>query len=128
MSKKKGNFGETAAVKYLKNKGLKVLEQNYTSRYGEVDVIALAQGCLVFIEVKMRNRKSLAPGRAAVGKVKQKRIVKTALMYISKINSDVNIRFDVVEIKESECHSNESPEILHLENAFSSEDLYLEAA
>ena len=128
MNKQKGSFGEFVAVRYLENKGLKVLARNYVSRYGEVDVIASSGDYLVFVEVKLRNGRALVPGRVFVGPVKQKKIVKTALTYVCETNRDANMRFDVVEIKCSNSKENKSPEILYFENAFYADDLFLEAA
>ena len=64
-----GNFGETAAVKYLKRKHYKILERNYTAGKLELDIIAKKRREIVFIEVKTRSVLSLDSampyGRAA---------------------------------------------------------------
>lgn len=127
MSKVKGIIGECMAQKYLSNKGFKVLDMNYHSRYGEVDIVALKGDCFVFVEVKLRKKNSKIFGREAVDRRKQTKMAKTALVYLSEIKKEVNARFDVVEVTCSD-DSASTNSIVHLENAFSLDDFYLGAA
>ena len=96
-----GNIGEDIAVKWLvKNKNYNILDRNYSTGYGEIDIIAEDGKALVFIEVKFRNRTDFGYPYEAVNKNKQCRICKAALQYVQKKynTADINIRFDVVEL------------------------------
>ena len=96
-----GNIGEDIAVKWLvKNKNYNILDRNYSTGYGEIDIIAEDGKALVFIEVKFRNGTDFGYPYEAVNKNKQCRICKAALQYVQKKynNDDINMRFDVAEI------------------------------
>ena len=96
-----GNIGEDIAVKWLvKNKNYNILDRNYSTGYGEIDIIAEDGKALVFIEVKFRNGTDFGYPYEAVNKNKQRRICKSALQYVQKKynTADINIRFDVVEL------------------------------
>lgn len=96
-----GNIGEDIAVKWLvKNKNYNILDRNYSTGYGEIDIIAEDEKALVFIEVKFRNGTDFGYPYEAVNKNKQCRICKAALQYVQKKynTADINIRFDVVEL------------------------------
>lgn len=98
-SKEKGNFGETAAANYLIGNGYKIIDRNFRSRYGEIDIIAEDDGYTVFVEVKTRKNFDMGFPCEAVNYAKQKQIVRMALMYIvSKKILDCPMRFDVVEV------------------------------
>ena len=96
-----GNIGEDIAVKWLvKNKNYNILDRNYSTGYGEIDIIAEDGKALVFIEVKFRNGTDFGYPYEAVNKNKQRRICKAALRYVQEKynNDDINMRFDVAEI------------------------------
>ena len=96
-----GNIGEDIAVKWLvKNKNYNILDRNYSTGYGEIDIIAEDGKALVFIEVKFRNGTDFGYPYEAVNKNKQRRICKAALQHVQKKynTADINIRFDVVEL------------------------------
>lgn len=128
MSRKKGIFGEYTAQSYLRSKGFKIVNRNYSSRYGEIDIIASKDDCLVFVEVKFRKRKSLVSGVESVDIRKQSKITKTALVYLSKINKNLDARFDVIEITAKEDEECNVDNIVHIENAFSLDSFCLNAA
>ena len=92
-----GSFYEKKAVEFLKLIGYRILERNFRSRFGEIDIIAKDKGCTVFIEVKARSRDYLVSGKEAVTAQKIEKLRKTALYYSAK---DLNrlFRFDVLEI------------------------------
>jgi putative endonuclease len=95
-----GLAGEQEALSYLRKKGFKILETNYKTCFGEVDIIAKDKDDLVFIEVKLRNTDSFGKPEDAVGSFKKTRIVKSALSYIKRKNLyDINVRFDVLVIE-----------------------------
>lgn len=106
-----GRKHEIIAQNFLKKKGYKIIECNYSNEIGEIDIIAKQQDILVFVEVKFRSTSAFGLPREAVGNYKQNKIRKTALLYL-QINDlfDCNIRFDVIDIL--------GEEITHIENAF----------
>jgi putative endonuclease len=113
----KGQIGENLSAKYLESKGYKIKEQNYKSRYGEIDIIAENDDFLIFVEVKARNKNLKALPREFVDLKKQNKIIKTALIYLSENNLDKQVRFDIVEVYD---YGKEN-KINHLQNAFTME-------
>ena len=111
LNKKIGNVGEALAVKYLKEKSYQIKELNYTNKIGEIDIIAVHNDVIVFIEVKNRTTDKFGVGREAVNFYKQQKIRSVAQVYLKyKKLLDVLCRFDVIEIT--------GDKIEHIENAF----------
>ena len=113
-----GNYGEEAAVKYLKKNKYIILERNFSISGGEIDIIAKKGDYVIFVEVKTRSNESYGGGLEAVNFVKQQRLVKAARVYMQKLG-DVPVRFDVIEVKgcmDGKKFINEGVE--HIENAF----------
>lgn len=98
LSNANGKMGEDLACQYLKNKGYLILERNYRSSYGEIDIIAQKGEFLSFVEVKLRDVNCGYQPQEAVTKEKQKRILKTALVYLQENPSALQPRFDVIGI------------------------------
>ncbi len=95
----KGRVGEKIALKYLKNRDFEIMATNYRTCFGEIDIIAKDKEYIVFIEVKLRKNSEYGFPREAVGKSKQKNIIKVARDFIMKNNlEDVDFRFDVIEV------------------------------
>jgi len=95
-----GKAGEQLAVRYLKKKGYKILEQNYTCPVGEIDIIGRHKKAIVFVEVKTRQSMSYGSARLAITPHKQRKISMTALYYLkSNHQMDQDARFDVVTIQ-----------------------------
>ena len=94
-----GKKGEAAAVRFLKKSGYKILEQNYRTQLGEIDIIAKDRQTIVFIEVKTRRSLNYGSPKMAITSKKQRSISMTALYYL-KINdqSHADARFDVVTV------------------------------
>ncbi len=113
---KLGNDGEDLASKFLHKKGYKIITRNFRTQNGEIDIIAVNNDVLIFIEVKTRKSNFLESPFAAVTKRKQQQISRVAQEYLSKNNMfDKDARFDVISISIDNTHS---PQIEHLENAF----------
>jgi len=114
----KGFIGQRAAENYLLDRGCRVLERNFRSKAGEIDLIIEDGIYTAFVEVKYRLNLQYGYPREAVTVFKQRRIKKAALFYIVK-NQAVNrdFRFDVVEIIQN--NDNGEMEITHIINAFS---------
>lgn len=95
--REKGKEKETLAAEFLVKQGMRIIEKNYFCRQGEIDIIGMQQGYLVFVEVKYR--KSGMP-EEAVDKKKQNRIFQCAkvYLYMKGYGQERRIRFDVVAI------------------------------
>ncbi|MFZ3089299.1 MAG: YraN family protein [Nitrospirota bacterium] len=94
-----GETGEEMAVAFLKEKGYRIVEKNYRTPFGEIDIIAHDGPILVFLEVKARRNPTFATPLLAVNRRKQQHIVKSAMSYLfSKRIKDKGCRFDVVAI------------------------------
>ncbi len=109
-----GADGEKRAARLLKNKGYKITEINYQTRFGEIDIIAENDEYIVFCEVKSRSGNSIAEPREFVGFSKQRKIITTAEIYLAQNVSEKQPRFDVIEVKKQGTKY----EINHIENAF----------
>ncbi len=98
--KARGDIGEDITARYLTERGFTILERQWRCRYGELDLIARdASGVVCFVEVKLRKRDSLAPGREAVDVRKRERLRKTASCWLSGHDPDALTRFDVAEVR-----------------------------
>lgn len=93
-----GRYCEGICSNYLKKKGYNILEKNYHSRYGEIDIIAQDDKYLVFVEVKSRKEDTIVKGLEAVNNNKMIKIIKTAYQYLSQKDLNLQPRFDVCEI------------------------------
>ncbi len=99
LGKLLGRTGEDRAARFLVSQGYRILERNYSTRSGEIDLIALHQGTVAFIEVKTRSNDAFGAPELAVNHRKQQRMIKAALGYIKfKKLHQVPCRFDVVAI------------------------------
>lgn len=117
-SRRLGRWGEDRAAEYLRDKGYRILAANWKCRFGEIDLVAGDGTCLCFVEVKLR--KSAAYGSAAefVDRRKQSRLRATAELWLMRHPTDLQPRFDVVEIYAPQGMDTKKPEIFHLKNAF----------
>lgn len=95
-----GKIKEDEAIKYLIDNGYKIIDRNFYTRLGEIDIIAKDNDTICFIEVKYRRKNTPYLGVEAVNKNKIKKIRSTAKMYIYKKALDINnkYRFDVLSI------------------------------
>ncbi len=99
INKRIGAIGESLACQYLKNNGYEIVEKNFNSNYGEIDIIAKKSAVLVFVEVKTRTNKKFGEPAEAVNLTKQKHILKTAKYYLySTKQENTCTRFDILEI------------------------------
>ena len=98
-TKKTGKTGEVIALSHLKNNGYKIIDRNYTCSMGEIDIIAMNEGDVVFIEVKSRRSEHFGNPSEAVDINKQKKISRVALFYMKEKNLlGCSARFDVVAV------------------------------
>lgn len=98
-TKRKTGFAkEEIVANYLTEQGFRIVERNFYSRQGEIDIVGYDGEYLVFVEVKYRSKNALENPLAAVGREKQRRICRTAdyYRYRRRIGAEVPIRYDVV--------------------------------
>ncbi len=117
-SKLSGPWGEALAAEYLRKKRYKIVAHGYRSRFGEIDLIACDRRYLVFVEVKLRKNGDFAAAREYVDRRKQDRLRITASMYLSQNPTNLQPRFDIIEIYAPEGEMTRSPHIEHMEDAF----------
>lgn len=111
-----GRQGESAAERYLRAKGYRILQKNARSSSGELDLIAQDGKVLVFVEVKARRTDALGGAIYAVDGRKQGRLVRLAAQYLAQHRlRDQPCRFDVVTVQAS---SGNADRIEHIPNAF----------
>lgn len=104
MNKKQvGLEAEQTARKYLEEQGLTFVESNFSSRFGEIDIVMKDNSHRVFIEVRVRNNTSYTSAVESVDFRKQNKLRKTALFYLQKNNllDKVPCRFDVIAIEKN---------------------------
>lgn len=117
-SKLSGAWGEALAAEYLRKKRYKIVASGYRCRFGEIDLIVQNRNFLVFVEVKLRKTANFARALEYVDKKKQDKIRKTASLYLSENLTNLQPRFDVIEIYAPEGTETANPEIYHMEDAF----------
>ncbi len=106
-----GLQGEILAKQYLLDKRYKILEQNFKTKIGEIDIIAQDNDVIVFVEVKDRQTKRFGMPREAITPYKQNKIRTVATQFLlAKHLTNSKVRFDCIEIL--------ADTITHIENAF----------
>lgn len=113
-----GKTGENKATAYLIRKGYKILERNYRSHHGEIDIIAQKDGITVFVEVKTRTQDTYGRPVEAVNFYKRKSIIAVSQMYLATKSYNSQCRFDVIEVILKKEFLGYSVKINHIENAF----------
>ena len=100
MNKRKfGIIGEKMAQKYLKDNKYEIIENNYYTRNGEIDIIASKNNYIIFVEVKTRTNEKYGRASEAVNKIKKFHMKKSAAIFLKENNfSRFTIRFDVIEV------------------------------
>ena len=116
MNKKTGKIGESSAKKFLLNKKYQFIEENYHSRFGEIDLIFLDNQELVFIEVKTRKSNLFGTGEEALTIAKKRKIIKTLLYFLNSASKKQfrSWRIDLISVKLS--YQNKVLKINHLKN------------
>lgn len=108
-----GRGGEDLAVKYLETHGYRVLDRNYTTNVGEVDIFATDERTLIAVEVKSRLSLEYGSPAEAVGFAKVKKISQVTSQYIKQFRLfGIPVRFDVIEVYLTDRKVN------HIQNAF----------
>ena len=91
-----GAQAEQWAAHYLQQHGLKLVAQNYHSRFGEINLIMRDGDTLVFVEVRLRRNADFGGAAASIGTQKQQRIISTAEQYLTGLSRIPACRFDVM--------------------------------
>ena len=112
---KTGPLAERYAANYLRKKKYQLLDVNYRTRLGEIDLIFKKKNYIVFVEVKARNENSFASPKEYVDTEKQRKIIAASQQYIAYKKCKLQPRYDVVEV----CFEKDKlKSVKHLENAF----------
>ena len=91
-----GRLGEKLASEYLKRKGYKILEQNYRTRYAEIDLVARQKDVLVFVEVRTKIGEQFGTPEETLNRWKLERVKRNAFAYAAKIRWKKLYRVDAV--------------------------------
>ena len=113
-----GRWGEEQAAAYLRRKGWKIIGMNYSTRFGEIDVIAENRRYVAFVEVKLRKSDRFAAAREFVTEAKQNRVRLAAESWLAGNDTKKQPRFDVIEVYAPQGRDTSKPIIEHYENAF----------
>jgi len=112
-----GTRSERAASQFLQRLGYRIVARNYSCPLGELDLVALDHGSLVFVEVRSTGGEDPARPAVSVDYNKQKRLTNLAVYFLqAKRLLDRPARFDVLAV--SWPANREEPEIVHYQNAF----------
>jgi putative endonuclease len=110
-----GRQGETAAAAFLERQGMKILERNFRTPVGEIDLVARDRRFLAFVEVKTRSSTGFGVPAEAVGPRKQHQIIQAAKWYLKgRPHANLQPRFDVIAV----IVSGDRPQIEHIPGAF----------
>ena len=120
----KGAIGETIAARFLRDKKYTILAANYRCRFGEIDIIAADRSYIAFVEVNTRRADALYTPREAVTAAKQRRILQTAAMYLSRNPIERQPRFDVIEVVTATDDPLNVVELNHIMGAYEAGDLH----
>lgn len=99
--RKTGGRYEQIAAEFLRQNGFRILEQNFFTRFGEIDIVAREQDYLCFVEVKYRTGYKYGYAAEAVNYTKQRTICRVAMVYMKarRLAPTTPVRFDVVTIQ-----------------------------
>ncbi len=119
----KGAAGEVLAARYLRDHGYRILASNYRCRLGEVDIIAQDGPYIAFVEVKTRRSDGMYAPKEAVTAAKQKRLIRTAALYLMNESVEGQPRFDVMEVVTDPQDPLRALHIRHISGAFEAGNL-----
>lgn len=114
-----GKWGESKAAEYLLQRGFQILEKNFRTSYGEIDLIAIKENRLLFVEVKTRSNDSFGLPEESITLSKKDHLQKSVQAYFldHPEMEEMNWQIDVVAIRRID--NVENPEIVWFENAVS---------
>jgi len=109
-SREIGFAKEKEVAEHLKKLGYKILETNFSCKFGEIDIIAKHKKAVVFVEVRYRKSQNAGTPQETVTFAKQQKIIKSAITYIKQNNLKMDFRFDIAAV--------EADKITVIESAF----------
>jgi putative endonuclease len=99
LAQARGTAGEAAALKYLSGLGYAILDRNFKTRFGEIDIVARDHETTVFVEVKRREASGHGSAAEFVSPTKMRKVVGAARIFAARYGlASGLIRFDVVAI------------------------------
>lgn len=113
-----GQWGEELVAERLRQKGWTILSRNFRCRMGELDIVAENGVFLAFVEVKLRKSDQFGSACEAVTPSKQRKLRTAAQFYLIGHPTQLQPRFDVVEVYAPQGVHTEKPDIYYIENAF----------
>jgi putative endonuclease len=108
-----GRRAELLARDFLRRQGLRPVEENWSCRHGEIDLVMREREVLVFVEVRFRRNSRFGTPAATVGLIKQRRLVLAALHYLQRLGRQPPCRFDIIAIT-----AEPEPQVEWIRNAF----------
>ncbi|SMN14695.1 Predicted endonuclease distantly related to archaeal Holliday junction resolvase [uncultured Candidatus Thioglobus sp.] len=118
FKRKIGNQAEQLALSYLTQRGMRLIEQNYLTRFGEIDIIMIDQDeqVLVFVEVRYRQNAHFGSAIDTVTTNKQEKLIRAAKLYLQAHNQyeEFICRFDVIGLESDLKY----PKITWIKDAF----------
>ncbi len=98
-----GGQAEEQAARFLAAQGLAILERNYRTRLGEIDLIARDGDTLVFVEVRRRENAHFGGAAGSIDWKKRRRLASAARHFLARLGTEPPCRFDVVALGEGRC-------------------------
>ena len=114
-----GRFGEETVCRWLRWRGYRIIERNFTCREGELDIIACRGEQLAFVEVKLRKNSDFGQAREFVTAAKQRRLIAAAERWLARNQTELQPRFDVAEVYAPRGLDTRRPKINYIKDAFS---------
>jgi len=90
---------ELRAAEFLVESGYRILERNFRTKLGEIDIVAKDGDTIVFVEVRARASGNFGGALQSVGPLKQRKLIKTAIIFAQRMRLDCPMRFDVISIE-----------------------------
>lgn len=105
MDKRKetGQFGEDLAAKYLKKKGYELVERNWRTRAGEIDIIAKKNAVIYFVEVRTKSTEEFGSPLESITPRKQAQIKKMALLWLQAHGGEQECEFMIASVYKNTC-------------------------
>jgi putative endonuclease len=116
-SKQTGARGEAIARQYLRQQGYRIIAANWSSVFGELDIVAARDGTLAFVEVKTRRAANTESALAGITAAKRERMLKAVYQYLhdEELDPDTQWRIDVIAVA---LDGGRPPMLDHVEDAF----------
>jgi putative endonuclease len=117
-SRELGAWGEEKAARYLEQKGYRIVERNFRSRFGEIDLVVEDEKFLVFVEVRLRKSSYFGLPEETVDQRKQHKLRLTAEFYLQRHPTNKQPRFDVVALYADKGMDTRPLPVKQIKNAF----------